>query len=648
MCGIAGFLAPNKRDAGAMESIARAMSCALAHRGPDDAAEWVDREAGIALGHRRLSIIDLSRQGRQPMLSSSGRFVIVYNGEVYNFLELRGELESRGVQFRSSSDTEVILEAVEHWGIEQAISRFNGMFAFGLWDRLERKLHLVRDRLGIKPLYYGRVGKDFVFASELKAIRRYPDFGGEINRDALALFFRFNYVPAPFSIYKGIHKQPPGTILTVDSDGIELGPRQYWSPAKVVEEGLEHPFGGDVEEALEELESLLQDSVGKRMISDVPLGALLSGGIDSSLVSAMMQSGAGDRIKTFTIGFGMADYNEAVDAKAVADHLGTEHTELYVEADDALAVIPRLPEIYDEPFSDASQIPTYIVSRLVRDHVTVCLSGDGGDELFGGYNRHLWVERINRRMGKLPRVLRRALSGGIRLLSPRAWDRIYSAFGRFRSSGRFLRTPGDKLHKLAEILPLSGPEEMYFSLLSHWKQPDRLVLNGSEPMVYVKDREAHPDIREFPHKMMFLDLVGYLPEDILTKVDRASMAASLEIRVPYLDHRVVEFAWRLPLAFKIRNGIGKWPLRQLLYRRVPEGLVDRPKAGFGTPLVEWLRGPLRGWAEELLDEGRLRNEGFLNPGPVRRKWREHLSGRRNWQYHLWDVLMFQSWLEAQR
>ncbi len=647
MCGIAGFLTTKDRNADAMAAVARAMSCALAHRGPDDSAEWVDHEAGVALGHRRLSIIDLSPLGRQPMPSASGRFVIVYNGEVYNFLELRNELESEGQRFRSTSDTEVILEAVERWGIEQAVSRFNGMFAFALWDRAERKLHLVRDRLGIKPLYYGRAGRDFVFASELKAVRKHPDFSGGIDRDALALFFRFNYIPAPFSIYQGISKLPPGTILTVDNEGNQRGPRQYWSATAVVEEGLENPFNGDIEEALEELESLLRDSVDRRMISDVPLGALLSGGIDSSLVSSLMHADAGDKVRTFTIGFGMADYNEAVDAKAVANHLGTDHTELYVEPEDALAVIPKLPEIYDEPFSDSSQIPTYLVSRLVRDHVTVCLSGDGGDELFGGYNRHVWVERINNGIGRLPRILRGALAGGIRMLSPRAWDRIYRAFGIFRPSKSRQRNPGEKLHKLAEILPLSGPDAMYYSLLSHWKQPDTLVLDAREPKVYIADRGAHPEMRDFPHKMMFLDLVGYLPGDILTKVDRASMAVSLELRVPYLDHRVVEFAWRLPLAFKIRNGVGKWPLRQLLHRFVPADLVERPKAGFGVPLVEWLRGPLRDWAEELLEEKRMREEGFLAIEPVRRKWQEHLSGKRSWQYHLWDVLMFQAWLEAQ-
>jgi asparagine synthase (glutamine-hydrolysing) len=633
MCGIAGFIDYRKRFAGEeMRDLARAMACEVEHRGPDDSGEWIDAEAGIALGHRRLSIIDLSPLGSQPMVSHSGRFVIAYNGEVYNFPALRRELEADGIPFKGNSDTEVILAAFELWGVEKAVTRFNGMFAFALWDRRERELHLVRDRLGIKPLYYGRIDGSMLFASELKAMRRHPSFKPEIDRDVLALFFRFNYIPEPWSIYKGIRKLPPGTLVTFRVDGGEEGPRPYWSAAEAVERGLADPFNGSEDEALEELEALLRDSVKMRMISDVPLGALLSGGIDSSLVSSLMQAEASGRIKTFTIGFESADYNEAEDARAVAAHLGTDHTELYVSPGDALAVIPEMPKIYDEPFSDSSQIPTCLVSRLVRKHVTVCLSGDGGDELFGGYNRHVWLERIRKGVGRLPRALRAALALGIKALPPRSWDAVYRTAGRILPGDHRQRTPGEKLHKLAGILPVRGADAMYYAALS----------------VFVTQKELHPGIREFPHKMMFLDLIGYLPGDILTKVDRASMAVSLELRVPYLDHRVVEFAWRLPLDFKIKNGVGKRPLRRLLHRHVPRELVDRPKAGFGAPIVDWLRGPLREWAEELLDEGRLRREGFIEPGPVRKKWRQHLSGRRNWQYHLWDVLMFQAWYEAQR
>ena len=598
------------------------------------------------------------------MLSACGRYVIVFNGEIYNHRELRGELDGQSYKrtWRGHSDTEVMLAAISRWGLARALERFNGMFAFALWDRDEQVLHLVRDRLGKKPLYYGWMGPVFLFGSELKALRAHPAFRAEIDRGVLTLYLRHNCVPAPLSIYRGVYKLPPGCVVSIDcsshgptsafspypreSDLPSFGaPVRYWSPMEVAKRGLAHPFQGSVEEATAQLDSLLRDAVKLRMVADVPLGSFLSGGIDSSTVVALMQAQSERPVRTFTIGFHEAEYDEARCARAVAQYLGTEHTEMYITPEEAMAVIPDLPDLYDEPFSDSSQIPTFLVSRLARRHVTVSLSGDGGDEVFGGYNRHLWCNRIWNRVGWIPKELRGVTARAILAVSPIGWEALFRRLEPLLPNGLRQRTPGDKLHKLAGILAADSPDAMYLGLVSHWKHPASLVVGGFEPRATLTGGQFGPEHGDIAHIMMYLDMVTYLPDDILTKVDRASMGVSLEARAPLLDYRVVEFAWRVPLSMKIRQGQGKWLLRQVLYRYVPRELVERPKAGFSIPIDAWLRGPLRGWAEELLGEPRLRNEGFFDARPIRQKWSEHLAGRRNWQYDLWDILMFQAWME---
>ena len=522
------------------------------------------------------------------------------------------------------------------------------MFALAVWDKASRALTIARDRLGEKPLYYGWQGNAFLFGSELKALRRHPEFRGEINRDALTLFLRHNYVPAPYSIYRDICKLPPGACLQVRPGQRDARPVAYWSARDQAEEGQRKPYPGSPEQAANELEALIKQSLAGQMVADVPLGAFLSGGVDSSTVVAFMQQLSQRPVKTFTVGFYEDSYNEVEHARAVARHLGTEHTELYVTPEETLSVIPRLPELYDEPFADISQIPTYLVSQLTRRHVTVSLSGDGGDELFGGYNRYFWAAELWRKLGWLPTPLRAALAGLLTTLPPAAWDGVFSRVGRFLPTGLRYSEPGQKLHKLAETLTFRRPEEIYWGLVSHWKQPADIVAGAKEPVTVLTDANAWANVREFEHRMMYWDLVSYLPDDILVKVDRAAMGVSLETRVPFLDHRLVEFAWRLPLEFKLRSGVTKWLLRQVLYRYVPPELIERPKMGFGVPIDSWLRGPLRGWAESLLDERRMAQEGFLNPAPIRKKWAEHLAGRRNWSQHLWSVLMFQAWLPSVR
>lgn len=657
MCGIAGLLSSDQSLSA--EDVVQSMISAIRYRGPDDAGVWSDKRAGSTLGHARLSILDLSPEGHQPMVSPSGRYVISYNGEVYNFAEIRHELEPSGMQFRGHSDTEVMLAAFDQWGIEASVQRFVGMFAFAVWDRQDRVLTLVRDRIGIKPLYYGWIGSTFAFGSELKALRSVPGFCASLDRNAIAAFFRFCYIPAPFSVYQGIYKLLPGTMLTVkpdyiarrgrfspdpDSSTANWKPTRFWSAKHVAEQGCAESFEGTDTEAEEELDRLLRESVKLRMVSDVPLGAFLSGGVDSSTVVALMQAQSMRPVKTFSIGFHEADYNEAPYAAAVARHLGTEHTELYVSSGDALAVIPRLPSLYDEPFADSSQIPTFLVSELARRHVTVSLSGDGGDELFGGYPRYFWGRRVWGPVSWMPSSLRVALGSGIITLSPRTWTRMFQPFHATIPIAMI----GDKLHKLAEILKADTPDIFYLGLLSMWKEPTVLVPGSSEPVTDVTDRSRWPRLENFIQRMMALDLMTYLPDDILTKVDRASMAVSLEARVPLLDHRVVEFIWRLPLSMKIRRGRSKYLLRRVLNRYVPRHLIERPKMGFCVPMDSWLRGPLKDWAEGLLDERRLRDQGLLNPSPIREKWTEHLSGARNWPYHLWNVLMLQAWLREQK
>ncbi len=627
MCGIVGLWDPDRREGEReLRDQVQRMADALRHRGPDDADTWVFPPAGLGLGHTRLAVIDLSPAGHQPMVSACGRYVVVYNGEIYNFPDLRRDLEHQGHRFLGHSDTEVLLAAIAQWGLEETLGRLLGMFAFAVWDAARQRLVLVRDRLGKKPLYYGWWGRRFVFASELKALGRLPGFSAAIDRSALALLLRHNYVPGPWSIYRDIYKLPPGSVLELGHPSDRPVPRPYWSLEEAVVRGTEDPFRGTVEEAAGELHRLLADAVRRRMIADVPLGAFLSGGIDSSLVVALMQGQSSRPVRTFTIGFEEREYDEAPYAAAVARHLGTEHTEQYVRPQEAWEAIPRLPEIYDEPFGDSSAVPTLLVSELARRHVTVVLSGDGGDELFGGYQRYLHIGRLWRALGRVPLAARKAAAKAL------GW----AARGLPGSLG-------PKMAGRAQRLAVATPGEMYVRHNLHWPDAHRLVL-GAEPVEALASQPHRwPNRRHYLEQWMYADTVTYLPDDILVKVDRASMAVALEARTPLLDHRVVEFAWRLPIEWKICGQIGKWLLRHLLERHVPRALFERPKAGFGVPIDHWLRGPLRDWAEDLLDPRRLRQEGFFDPAPIRQKWEEHLSGRTAWHYHLWDVLMFEAW-----
>lgn len=621
----------------------------LKHHGPDNKGSWVDVNAGIALGQRRLTILDFFSEGQKPpMLSLDGRYVISFNGKIYNCRQLRNALESSGYRFRGNSDTETVLVAVQNWGLEGAISRFVGMFTFALWNVSARKLHLVRDRLGEKPLYYGWLGNKFLFASELKALRKHPDFRADINRNALTLYLRHNYIPAPYSIYNGIYKLLPGSILTITSDQPKVYPEPYiyWSICDVAEAGSRNRFTGTKEEAIEQLDKILKESVKHQMLSDTPLGAFLSGGIDSSTIVALTQSQSSQPVKTFTIGLREPAYNEAENAKGIAEHLGTEHTELYLEPDVVMDAIPCLPTLYDEPFADSSQIPTYLVAQLARQQVGICLSGDGGDELFSGYNRHILVPRIWNKICWIPLPLRRMLAHILQRRSPAKWDALFQLFYPVLPTRYKYRLFGDKLHKLADVLGFENPLMIYYSLVSFWRNTDNIVIGGTEPLTEITNKEKWASLDELVEQMMYLDTCSYLPDDILVKVDRASMGAGLESRIPYLDHRVVEFAWHLPMSMKIRNGETKWILRQVLYQYVPRKLMEQPKMGFGIPIVTWLRGPLREWAEGLLHEKRLREEGFFQPEPIRQKWQEHLSGKYNWQHHLWGVLMFEAWLDS--
>lgn len=646
MCGLVGIFGREGLSPGVLDALALRMAGALHHRGPDDEGVWADAQAGIALAHRRLSILDLSPNGKQPMFSADGRWVIAFNGEVYNHAELRSELESAGSApaWRGHSDTETLLAAVSAWGVKQTLVRCTGMFAIALWDRERRELWLARDRLGEKPLYYGVHQGRLAFASELKALRKDPDWHPEIDRQALASFLRLGYVPTPWTIYQGVYKLPAGCLLCIKSPEVIPVPERWYNLAEVAAAGASRNFETP-EAAVDELERLMRRSISRQSIADVPLGAFLSGGIDSSAVVAIMQSVSSRPVRTFSVGFNESDYDEAHHAAAVARHLGADHTELYVSPEDALAVIPRLPCMYDEPFGDSSQIPTYLIAALAKPHVTVSLSGDAGDELFGGYNRYFWGRALWRRIGPIPAVLRRQIGHALTAVSPAGWDRAYSLLSPCLPKSLKMRTPGDKLHKLAEVIAVGGPDELYRQLISQQREPGSIVLGAEEPELWADSSMRQCPYSDFTERMMFHDLLGYLSDDILVKVDRAAMAASLETRVPLLDHEIVDFALKLPLSLKIREGEGKWILRQVLYRHVPKALVDRPKQGFGIPLDAWLRGPLKEWADELLDEDRLRRENILNPEPIVRKWREHKSGRRNWQYWLWNVLMFQAWKE---
>ncbi|MGN5172042.1 asparagine synthase (glutamine-hydrolyzing) [Aeromonas sp. 102P] len=623
MCGLFGCL----NYSGSFYSMFNSGS-SLYHRGPDDSGAWCDEKQGIALGHTRLAIVDLSPAGHQPMASACDRFVIAFNGEIYNHLDLRNQLGSQGFapSWRGHSDTETLLACFIAWGIEATLKATVGMFALALWDKQEQQLTLARDRLGEKPLYWGWCGDKLLFGSELKALKAHTDFNAEVDRGALSLLLRYNYIPAPYTIYKGIEKLPAGQYVQIKNGQLraDVQLKAYWQLNQSIERGLANPFNGTDAQATDLLEQTLSQAVSGQMLSDVPLGAFLSGGVDSSTIVALMQQQSKQPVRTFAIGFDEPGYNEAEYAKEVAQHLGTDHTELYVSAQDALDLVPRLPDIYCEPFADSSQLPTFLVSRMAKQHVTVALSGDGGDELFGGYNPYQFAPGVWTTLQRLPLPLRQI---ACRLLSG-------------------LPLP-DKLEKLLRVLPAKDKEQFYQVLMSHWDHPEQLVIGGKEYPTLINSTELWPKTDSFEHWMMAMDAGQYMIDDILVKVDRAAMANSLETRVPLLDHRVVELAWKLPLHMKIRGGVGKWVLREVLYRHVPREMIERPKKGFSVPLGQWLRGPLRDWAEALLNKERLEQEGYFNSIVVRHVWSDHLQGKRDHARKLWGILMFQAWLEKQ-
>lgn len=646
MCGITGFVdVASGKKAEELKSIIIRMSNTLRHRGPDDQGSWIDENSGIALGHRRLSIIDISQGGHQPMVSCCGRYVVVYNGEVYNFKLLRQDLQSEGFKFRSQSDTEVILAAISRYGLEKAVEKFNGMFAFAFWDRIEKILYLCRDRLGEKPLYYGFVNSSFVFASELKAIVEFPGFNREIDRQTLTSYLRYNCIPAPYSIYKNIKKLLPGELLIFNTKEKEIKTHLYWSALDTAKAFYSTGWVKSPEDTLEEVEGLLQDAVKIRMESDVPLGVFLSGGIDSSLITALMQSQSSIAVKTFTIGFGDQRYNEAGDARQVAEYLGTAHTCFHATANDALKVIPELPRIYDEPFADSSQIPTILVSRMAKPHVTVCLSGDGGDEIFAGYNRYIWLEKIWKKMQPLPYGIRKLIANFLLICPPDRFEIVFEKIKSILPRQLRVRNSGIKFQKFLDVLSSKDAETAYLNLTSHWKEPSRFVLGQADEKNNFDDKSRISFLSELKRKMMYWDMVNYLPNDILVKVDRASMNASLESRAVYLDHRIVELAWKLPINILINKTGSKLILRNILKKYLPQTYWQRPKMGFAVPLDSWLRGSLKNWADDLLSMEYLKKKGFFDPEAVSRKWEEHKTGVRNWQYELWDILMFNSWLE---
>ena len=650
MCGIVGFTQTSHDSFPVLER----MISSINHRGPDSNGTWVNDADPIVLGHARLSIQDLSEAGSQPMTSSCGRYVIVFNGEIYNHTSLRLILSESGfhINWKGHSDTETLLACVSTLGLRKTFDLLVGMFSFALWDRELKNLTLARDRLGEKPLYWGWIGDTLIFASELKAMKSHPDFTPIIDRGALKLYLQHCYIPAPFSIYEGIFKLLPGHFVEIPLTGdIESSkaaiPLAYWSLNGAITHGKSSPFQGDFSDAVSAIEGTLRESISGQILADVEVGAFLSGGIDSSLVVALMQQESSKSVNTFTIGFDEVGYNEADFAKQIAQHLGTNHTELYVSSEDAMSVIPKLPNMFCEPFGDSSQIPTFLVSQLAKNKVTVALSGDGGDEIFGGYNRHLAVNNVWRPSRHTPKCFRKLAAYGLGSISPSTWDNIFKKLNPLFSQKYRVNIAGEKARKLSEVLSLDDDYEFYRQLTSHWSTSESVVIDPREENCSFSRPAIWDEADCLEHAMMAMDTQTYLCDDILTKVDRAAMATSLETRVPLLDHRLVELAWKMPIEFKIREGQGKCVLREILYKYVPKELIERPKAGFGIPLGEWLRGPLREWADDLIDESRLIREGYFYPNPVREKWAEHLSGRGNWEFHLWNILMFQVWLQEQ-
>jgi len=655
MCGITGIFGNLRKEE--FDSSIHEMSATLNHRGPDDAGTWINEENGVAFGHQRLSIIDLSSAGHQPMVSPCGRFTTVFNGEIYNHLQLRDKLNTSANKqsWKGHSDTETLVTAFSQWGIEKTLQQLVGMFAIAVWDFKEKRLFLIRDRFGEKPLYYGWSNGVFLFGSELKALQKYKRFSNQIDRGALSLYMKYMYVPTPYSIFRDIYKLEPGCILQIDKgtkpptlplfapfrdQGINIA--QWYSISNMAQAGQKNLIT-DQNDAVDLIEKTLLESVRSQLISDVPLGAFLSGGIDSSVITALMQKVCKDPVKTFTIGFEESSFNEAIYAKEVSRHLGTEHHELYVTSSDAFKVIPHLPTLYDEPFADSSQIPTYLVSKLARESVTVSLSGDAGDELFGGYNRYLWGSRVWNKVRWMPLIVRQTLGVAINKISVNTWDSI----GNSLPNSSRVSLMGDKAHRMAHRLKnVKSLDDVYHSLVTEGYKEDGLVVNDKAALITKLDNnDIVSGIVDSEHRMMLLDSLTYLPDDILTKVDRAAMGVSLETRIPFLDYRVAELAWRLPLDTKINNGETKWPIRQVLYKYVPKVLIERPKAGFAIPVGQWIRGPLREWAADLLNEERIRREGYFNPELVQQLWQQHLSGKYDWTPRLWAILMFQAWLD---
>ena len=647
MCGITGFISPHLSKDSFQKNI-EFMTNKLEHRGPDDEGIWFDSNSGIALGHSRLSIIDLSIAGHQPMISECRRYYIVFNGEIYNHNSLRKELPE-SIKWQGHSDTETLLNAISKWGLKRTLRKIVGMFAFALWDRSKKKLTLVRDRLGEKPLYFGFKGKTMLFGSELKSIEAFPGTPLDVSRDSLEIYLRYGFVPAPYSIYKGIYKLSPGNFIEFSIDNVKARTipesSKYWSFASIVKKQQSKQFSGSEIDATNQLENLLKKSISGQLLGDVPLGAFLSSGIDSSTIVSLMQHQSSNPINTFTIGFKEFGYDESKSAKKISSYLGTKHCELFLTPNDALNIIPSLPRIYDEPFSDVSQIPTFLISQFASNNVKVCLSGDGGDELFCGYSRHIVAPRIWAILKNIPLKLRKIIANFIQKIPPSTWDNFYYTCEIFLPRYLRINFPGAKINKISDLIRYDTLYEIYLSLISSWSSPQEIILNKNPNKEFEDSKFSNFKLKDMHHQIMFMDTLNYLPNDILVKIDRAAMASSLETRLPFLDHRVIEFAWRIPLHMKLKNNRSKWLLRQVLQNYLPENLIEGPKKGFSVPIAEWLRGPLKNWVNDLLDEKLISSQNYFSAKPIKIKWEEHLSGKQDWSKQLWTILMFQSWLQ---